>query len=58
MEVPLSRPKLIAYLKSQYIDKKNITKESMYLYATGRNSLADNLLISIISGEFDEVNEG
>ena len=54
VEPPLSRKKLTAYIKQAKMDMTNVTNEKMYLYGTGRNLLADNILVALLFGEFDE----
>jgi hypothetical protein len=50
----ISKEKLISYLKSCKIDTTGIDNSNRYLYSTGRNSMADILLIGIYCGDFDE----
>ena len=51
---PLSKQKLLEYLKSAKIDSSYITYEPRYMYTIGRNMLADVLIAGIIMGDFDE----
>jgi len=50
----ISTGKLVAYLKAAKIDTDGMN-DTHYLYSTGRNMLADLLLVAIYTGEFDEV---
>lgn len=56
-EKPLSRKKLVEYLKSAKIDTTfmNIdTEKPRFMYSLGRNMLADVLISGIMMGDFDE----
>ena len=50
----LSTQKVIAYLKSCKVDMTNMPNRK-YMYALGRNTLADVLLVAVYCGEMDEV---
>jgi hypothetical protein len=49
----ISTEKLVTYLKSAKVSTTGMP-DNHYLYATGRNILADLLLVAIHTGEFDE----
>jgi hypothetical protein len=50
----ISKEKLVQYLKESKINTSDIDNDNMYLYATGRNMLADLLLVGIYLGDFDD----
>ena len=54
---PISRKKLIEHLKNSKVDASSVPDSNWYLYATGRNTLVDILLVNIYLGEFDEDEE-
>lgn len=49
----LSREKLLAHLKETIISAKDIDNDFRYIYVTGRNMYAENLIAKIICGEMD-----
>ena len=51
-DTPISSRKLIEYLKSSRVNLEG-ANEQMYLYGTGRNILADLVLIGIVTGQFE-----
>ena len=53
-EKPISKQKLINYLRSAKVDAATADSEFRYLYITGRNNLVDVLLVSLYCGDFDE----
>ena len=53
-DLPLSRTKLLAFLKAAYTDPATVDNERRYLYVTGRNSVVNTLIIGIYCGDFDE----
>lgn len=53
-EKPISRKKLIEYLKCAKVDTSFITNDHRYMYTTGCNMLADVLISGIMMGDFDE----
>jgi hypothetical protein len=48
----LDSAKLIAFLKDCRMDQESMP-ERRYMYALGRNTLVDVLLVAAYSGEFD-----
>ena len=61
-EKPLSRQKILSYLKTASLRTDDFDSIHRYMYALGRSTLADNLLAGIYCGDFDagkaEVIEG
>ena len=53
-DLPLSRTKLLAFLKAAYTDPATVDNERRYLYVTGRNSVVNTLIIGVYCGDFDE----
>lgn len=53
-EIPLSRKKIIAFLKEQHVDTKDMSNDTRYAYCTGKNQICDTLAIGIMAGDFDE----
>jgi len=51
-DIPLSKNKLVKFLKESHIDLKNADGK-MYFYGTGRNIIADLVLVGIAMGEFE-----
>ena len=51
---PISREKLLARLTGSFAIPPCIEERDQYLYITGRNSVATNLIVGILFGEFDE----
>lgn len=54
---PISREKLLAYLRSTKTDAGDSSNEYRYMYITGRNILADVMITGIMFGDFDETEE-
>jgi hypothetical protein len=54
MKTTISTEKLIHLLKQSKVDTAGIDNDSRYMYATGRNTLADMLLVSIYCGDLSE----
>lgn len=61
-EKPLSRKKILAYLKTARLHVGDFDNNNLYMYALGRTTLADNMLAGLYCGDFDagkdEVIEG
>jgi hypothetical protein len=59
---PLSRKKILAYLKTASLHVGDFDNNNRYMYALGRTTLADNMLAGLYCGDFDvgkdEVIEG
>ena len=53
-EQPLSKTKIVSFLKSMKVDTNNVDNDQRYLYGIGRNTLADILLAGIMIGDFNE----
>lgn len=52
-EKPLSRQKILSYLKTASLRTDDFDSIYRYMYALGRSTLADNLLAGIYCGDFD-----
>ena len=52
-EPPLSRQKLVDFLKQSRMDVSGMDNHTL-LYATGRNIVADLILVGLFTGQFDE----
>lgn len=52
-DTPLSREKLLEYLKSCKKPTGDIDTNHRFIYITGRNALADDIFLAIHFGEFD-----
>lgn len=50
---PLSRQKLLDFLKQAKANTEGMDNNA-FLYATGRNVLADLIIVGLFTGEFDE----
>jgi len=57
LQPPLSRTKILAYLKANYVDQSSMDIGNLYLYSAGNNIRVNHMIVSIINGEFDEVGE-
>jgi hypothetical protein len=53
-DLPLSRTKLLAFLKAAYTDVGDVDNLYRYSYASGSNNLASRVIVGIFSGDFDE----
>ena len=51
---PLSRKKLLDFLKAAYTDPTNADCMNRYISVVSRNHLASTVIIGIVSGDFDE----
>jgi hypothetical protein len=55
---PISREKLMDYLKSMYTNPTTVDNDQRYLYVIGRNAVLDILVASVYCGDFDAVLPG
>jgi hypothetical protein len=51
---PISRKKLTEFLIASKVPTDSMSTDGRYLYRTGRNILADLVLVGLTTGEFDE----
>jgi len=51
---PISREKLIAHLMESVTSARDADNDFRFIYITGRNMFAENMLAKLICGEFDE----
>jgi hypothetical protein len=53
-EQPLSKTKIVSFMKSMKIDTGIADNDQRYLYGIGRNTTVDIMLAGIMCGDFDE----